>query len=68
MTSHAPGGGFRSAPGTSRKAFFLTSMPFYWLFLFRYILNWFDLKWFIIVVVLSAILSLSGKGWGILHL
>lgn len=42
-------------------------MPFYWFFLFRYILKWFDLKWFLFVVILSALLSLSGRGWGIIH-
>ena len=63
---HAPGG--LALRGASRKAFFLTSMPFYWFFLFRYVLNWFDLKWFLLVVVLSAVLSLTGKGWGILQL
>ncbi len=43
---------------TSKKAFFLTSMPFYWFFTFKYILEWFDWKWFLFVVAGSFVLSL----------
>lgn len=50
---------------TSKKAFFLTSMPFYWFFIFKYILEWFDWQWFLFVVACSFLLSLYTKGWGI---
>jgi len=50
----------------SKKALFFTSLPFYWIIFFNYILNWFDLKFFIFVVMASAIMSFAGQSWGAL--
>ena len=50
----------------SRKAILITSVPFYWLFIFRMI-NWFDPVLFAFVVGFSYIFSFMNLGWGILN-
>lgn len=51
----------------SKKAFFITSVPFYWFILFRYVVNWFDMGFFIFVVCASIAMSFFGSGWGIIN-
>ena len=50
----------------SKKALFFTSLPFYWLLFFNYVLNWFDSRIFIFVVGVSIAMSLFGQGWGVI--
>lgn len=50
----------------SRKAILITSVPFYWLFIFRMI-NWFDPVLFGFVVGFSYIFSFMDLGWGVLN-
>ncbi len=52
----------------SKKALFFTSVPFYWLVFFTKILNWFDVHFFVFVVVASIVLSFFGKNWGLLNI
>ena len=49
-----------------KRALFFTSVPFYWLIFFIYLLNWFDMSYFIMVNVASVVLSYYGMGWGLL--
>lgn len=51
---------------TSKRALFFTSLPFYWIVFFNYILKWFDYRVFIFVVVASAIMSVAGQSWGVI--
>lgn len=51
-----------------KKALFFTSVPFYWLVFFTKILNFFDMRFFVFVVVASIILSFFGKNWGLLNI
>jgi len=51
-----------------KKALFFTSVPFYWLVFFTKILNFFDMRFFIFVVVASIILSFFGKNWGLINI
>lgn len=51
----------------SRKGvLFFTSVPLYWLIFFR-LINFFDMSFFIFVVVSSIMLSLLGKNWGLIE-
>jgi len=51
----------------SKRALFFTSLPFYWIVFFNYILNWFDYRFFAFVVIISAMMSFFGQGWGLLN-
>ena len=51
---------------TSKKAVFITSVPFYWFIIFRYV-NWFDTGFFLFVVMASFAMSFAGSGWGIFN-
>ncbi len=51
----------------SRRAFFITSMPFYWLVCFKFILETFDARLYTFVVVASFALSYFNHSWGILN-
>ena len=53
--------------GISKKALFITSVPFYWFLFFNYILNWQSMGLFVFVVTASYMTSLSGHGWGLLN-
>jgi len=51
----------------SKRAFFITSMPFYWLVYFKFILETFDARLFTFVVIASYGLSYFNHSWGILN-
>ena len=51
---------------TGKKALFFTSLPFYWVVFFNYILNWFDFRLFAFVVIASAVMSIFGHSWGVI--
>ena len=51
---------------TGKKALFFTSLPFYWIVFFSYIMNWFDFRLFAFVVIASAVMSIFGQSWGAL--
>lgn len=51
----------------SKKALFITSVPFYWFIIFTYILNWQSTSMFIFAVGTSYLTSLFGQGWGLLN-
>jgi hypothetical protein len=53
---------------TGKKALFFTSVPFYWLVFFTKILNFFDMRFFVFVVVATIALTLMGKNWGLLNI
>ena len=58
----------RTNQSLSKKALFFTSVPFYWLVFFTKVLNFFDLRFFIFVVIASIIMSFLGKNWGVLNI
>lgn len=51
----------------SKKAVFITSVPFYWFIIFRYFLGSFDAGLFIFIIAASFIMSFFGSGWGLLN-
>ena len=51
----------------SRKVFFITAMPIYWFIIFNFILHTFNQVLFVFVVLISSVLTLYDKGWGIIH-
>ena len=51
----------------SKKAVFITSVPFYWFIIFRYIIGTFDIGLFIFIVGVSFFMSFFGINWGILN-
>jgi len=51
----------------SKKAIFITSVPFYWFIIFQYVVGWFEVNFFIFVVCASIVMSFIGGGWGILN-
>ncbi|MBW2999933.1 hypothetical protein KY339_04620, partial [Candidatus Woesearchaeota archaeon] len=50
----------------SKKALFITSMPFYWFIFFKYVINWFEIGMFLFVVLASFAISMLGMNWGVL--
>lgn len=50
-----------------RKALFITSLPFYWLLVFKFVLGAFTMEVFAFSVLASWAFSLFDGGWGILH-
>ncbi|MEM4336708.1 MAG: hypothetical protein QXG86_01765 [Candidatus Woesearchaeota archaeon] len=50
----------------SKRALFFTSLPFYWIIFFNYVIKWFDIKLFIFVVIVSGIMSFCGRSWGVI--
>ncbi|MFO8016201.1 MAG: hypothetical protein R6U32_03790 [Candidatus Woesearchaeota archaeon] len=50
-----------------KKAVFITSVPFYWLIIFRHVLHWYDAGFFAFVVIASLLLSMLGGSWGIMQ-
>ncbi len=50
----------------SKKAFFITSVPFYWFILFKHVVGWFNPGFFAFVVISSIALSKMGGTWGII--
>ena len=53
--------------GLCKKAVYITSVPFYWFIIFKYIMGWFNPGFFVFVILCSVILSVSGGSWGILN-
>ena len=53
--------------GLGKKAVYITSVPFYWFIIFKYIMGWFNPGFFIFVILCSIILSVGGGSWGILN-
>lgn len=53
--------------GLSKKAFFITSVPFYWFIIFQYIVGSFNLAFFVFVCICSLLLSVTGMNWGVLN-
>lgn len=51
----------------SKKAMFITSVPFYWFIIFKYMIGWFDMGFFVFVIGCSMILSMTGGNWGMLN-
>ena len=51
----------------SKKAFFITSVPFYWFILFKHMVGSFNPGFFVFVVISSILLSKFGGGWGIIN-
>ncbi|HLC98535.1 MAG TPA: hypothetical protein VJC00_00835 [Candidatus Nanoarchaeia archaeon] len=51
----------------SKKAFFITSVPFYWFIVFKHIVGSFNPAFFVFVVICSIILSGIGGNWGIIN-
>ncbi len=57
----------RTLINQSKRALFFTSVPFYWLIFFTYLLKWFDLNLFVLVNVGTMAMSYFGIGWGLLN-
>lgn len=53
--------------GLSKKAMFITSVPFYWFIIFKYLIGWFNPGFFVFVIACSMLLSIGGGNWGILN-
>jgi hypothetical protein len=53
--------------GLSKKAVFITSVPFYWFIIFKYIVGSFNPAFFVFVIVCSIIISQFGGNWGIMN-
>ncbi|MBD3313776.1 hypothetical protein GF345_05010 [Candidatus Woesearchaeota archaeon] len=51
----------------SKKALFITSVPFYWFILFKYVVGSFNPAFFVFVVLASGLLSFTGSNWGVLN-
>ncbi|PIN87169.1 hypothetical protein COV19_01095 [Candidatus Woesearchaeota archaeon CG10_big_fil_rev_8_21_14_0_10_44_13] len=51
----------------SKKAVFITSVPFYWFIIFRYIVGSIEMNLFIFIVAASFVMSSFGNGWGLLN-
>lgn len=53
--------------GLCKKAVYITSVPFYWFIIFKYLIGWFNPGFFIFVIICSIMLSIGGGSWGILN-
>ncbi|MCX6707618.1 MAG: hypothetical protein NT001_05775 [Candidatus Woesearchaeota archaeon] len=53
--------------GLCKKAVYITSVPFYWFIIFKYMMGWFNPGFFMFVILCSIILSVGGGSWGILN-
>ncbi len=51
-----------------KRAFFIASIPVYWLFIFTFILDIFTVQLFFLAVLGSYLTALLGDRGGILHL
>ncbi len=51
-----------------KKVFFVASVPFYWFFIFTFILDIFTVQLFLLAVLCSYLAALCGDRNGILHL